>query len=265
VFDRSFVFNLPMPTEGIFEYARPKGSQGHHPLHQGGNHLCGGRTDPNSDEVFIYKDGDYKSTCAALSVGWYPNPGTGTYTFGLGNDSISPYKVGRSVRARFFTDVVYGGDWIFGFGNSSYIGDSWNDLVSSMRVEWASRSPDCNDLNPGEFALYTPPNPTTFQSSDCVVLTYPSVGSYGEKVYADPVHMGIANDLVSYVRSGPATSIGSLCSYLGGNWSITLYKHANSGGTAYSIVQGTGVNFLYGTPLWVQASSVTAKLACNIP
>src|SRR4029077_10116089 len=115
---------------------------------------------------------------------------------GLPNDSISSLKVGAQVRARLFSDIVYGGNYyIFpGFGFYSTMPPGWNDATTSIRVENNARSATCSDLQPGEFALFRDAN----YGSDCVVLYY--THSYD---YLQPINMGIANDAVSSVNAGP--------------------------------------------------------------
>jgi hypothetical protein len=164
-----------------------------------------GLSEPPSDQVWIYSDANFKGACATLYLGFYPNSGWAPGGFGLANDSISSVKIGSAVRARFFRDGVYGGDYFWQPGPydmsgmpPGYNGAGWNDVVSSIRVEINSRSPGCDDLQPGEYALFR--DPGAFREpnwgGDCVVLYY-----HGN--YPEPIYLGIANDSVSAVDGGP--------------------------------------------------------------
>jgi hypothetical protein len=66
---------------------------------------CG--RDPGPNEVIVYKDSDFRGSCAALVPGFYPH----AENLLVGNDAISSIKVGSGVRARVFKDQVYGGDY----------------------------------------------------------------------------------------------------------------------------------------------------------
>ncbi|HEX8796026.1 MAG TPA: hypothetical protein VF765_33985 [Polyangiaceae bacterium] len=145
---------------------------------------CG--RDPGPNEVLVYKDSDFRGSCAALVPGFYPH----AESLLVGNDAISSIKVGSGVRARVFKDQVYGGDYnLYSSGSrNGGLGGSWNDVISSMRVEPAGRSELCADVMEGEFAVYRDSN----KRGDCVVL--PASGQYEN---ADA--MGIANDSISSV------------------------------------------------------------------
>jgi hypothetical protein len=202
---------------------------------------CGGLVDPPSNQVFVYTDINFGGTCAALVAGFYPNSGIGPGTFGLPNDSISSLKVGSAVRARLFVDGVYGGTyfWFGGTGAYATLPTGWNDATSSIRVEINSRSTTCNDLQPGEYALFQDPN----YGGDCVVLQY-------AHSYPEPVNMGIANDSVSSVNPGP----GMACPTDG--TSAVLFLHASNnyqGSYATANSGGSPISFL--SSLNDQASS----------
>jgi hypothetical protein len=158
------------------------------------SHDCVGSM-PGMNEVFIFTDASFGGTCKALSEGFYPNPSPlMPGSFGLPNDSISSIKVGGAVRARLFQAIVYGGNFVTigAFSQLATMPSGWNEVVSSIRIESASRSSICDDLRPGEFALFRDSNFT----GDCVVLFY-------THFYAVPIAMGIANDSVTSVRPGP--------------------------------------------------------------
>jgi hypothetical protein len=196
-------------------------------------HACTG-SDPASNEVYIYTDINYGGSCAALYQGFYPNAGTATGGFGLPNDSISSLKVGSQVRARLFSDGVYGGSWFWfgGFGDYASMPSGWNDVASSIRVENNARSTTCNDLKTGEFALFRDSN----FGSDCVVLYY-------THTYPQPINMGIANDSVSSVNGGPTDSVacpGGGSAY----YNVVLYSNGGYGGSTYSVTSGFTNSFL---------------------
>jgi hypothetical protein len=196
-------------------------------------HSCTG-ADPASNEVYIYTNINYGGTCAALYQGFYPTSGTGTGGFGLANDSISSLKVGSSVRARLFSDAVYAGSyfWFGGFGDYASMPSGWNDVASSIRVENNARSTTCNDLQPGEFALFGDAN----FGGDCVVLYY-------SHNYPQAQNMGIANDSVSSVNGGPQAFVG--CSGGGQTvWNVALYSNGAYGGSFVGVTSGTTNSFL---------------------
>jgi hypothetical protein len=146
---------------------------------------CG--RDPAPNEVIVYLDTQFAGLCSVLAPGFYP------YADNLlvGNDAISSIKVGSAVRARAFRDAVYGGGWTV-YPPSSMNGGlgAWNDTISSFRVEPASRSETCDDIQDGEIALYE----NSYMHGDCVVL--PADGSY-----PNAETMGIANDSISSMKN----------------------------------------------------------------
>jgi hypothetical protein len=196
-------------------------------------HACT-TVEPAANEVYVYTNGNFGGTCAALYGGFYPNSGTGTGGFGLPNDSISSLKVGSSVRARLFADGIYGGSWFWfgGFGDYAVMPSGWNDVTSSIRVESNDRSTTCNDLQPGEFALFRDAN----FGSDCVVLHY-------SRYYVTPSDMGIANDSVSSVYGGPQAP--AVCpDGTAGIYYVVLYSDATFGGNRFNVFSGTSNSYL---------------------
>jgi hypothetical protein len=133
---------------------------------------------PGPEEVYVYKNGNYAAPCKVLIPGFYPDyPNTG-----LDNDSISSLKVGSSVRVKAFRDARYASTSITFLALSS-IPDltayGFNDAISSLRVEDASRSTTCSDYTPLEWKLSN--------SNDCVVVT-------AGRSLANESEMGIRND-----------------------------------------------------------------------
>ncbi|HVV52294.1 MAG TPA: hypothetical protein VHO06_21675 [Polyangia bacterium] len=189
-------------------------------------HSCSG-SEPAADEVYIYVDASFGGSCAALYVGFYPLPGTGSGEFGLPNDSISSIKVGSDVRARLFADATYDGSFtIMTSGDYSTPPTGWNDTVSSIRVEDGSRSTTCSDLVAGEFAVFRDAD----EGSDCVVLQYGSN-------YPTPSDMGIANDSISSIAPGP-TYEADCGPDEAGSYDVELYSDVDYGGTGFNVGSG---------------------------
>ena len=65
---------------------------------------------------------------------------------------------------------------------------TFNDKISSMRIEPANRSQTCDDTREGEIALFQ----HQYLAGDCVVLP-------GNQSYANPETMGIHNDSISSI------------------------------------------------------------------
>jgi hypothetical protein len=220
------------------------------------SHACNGSM-PQANEVFIFTDPNFGGTCAALFEGFYPNPSPLTPgSFGLPNDSISSIKVGSAVRARLFQAIVYGGNFTM-IGAMSILNTmmaGWDNTVSSIRVERASRSTICDDLRAGEFALFRDAN----FISDCVVLFY------GHS-YQQPINMGIANDSVSSVRPGPPFAPWSPdpnCS--GRPFRAVLYNAGNYGGPGPAFSGGDPLMSFLATFNDVTSSVISYQI-CIIP
>lgn len=143
--------------------------------------------EPGPQEVIVYRDPNFTGRCSVLRPGFYPTADN----FVIGNDAITAIKVGTQVRARVFKDPVYSGSWAV-YPPETRAGGigGFNDKISSIRVEPAGRSVNCDDLREGEFALFEHPR----LAGDCVVL--PGVGSYPN---AD--NMGIRNDGISSIHN----------------------------------------------------------------
>lgn len=139
-------------------------------------------------EVIVYEDPSFTGKCAILQPGFYPRD----WQLMVKNDSISSIKVGQLVRARAFKNAEFGGSFTI-YGASSTVPrltSDWNDAISSMRVELASRHVNCDDVGEGEIGLYESEN----FGGDCVVL--PGDGSDS---FATAAQMGIENDSISSI------------------------------------------------------------------
>lgn len=196
------------------------------------SHPCTGST-PSDSEVYIYTEPNFGGTCAALYQGFYPNPANLTGGFGLPNDSISSIKMGFGLRVRLFEHVVYGGFYqMYSVAQvASLASFGFDNRTTSIRVENNNRSWNCDDLRPGEFALFRDANFV----NDCVVLYY------GHN-YPQPINMGIANDSVSSVRGGPAFPAN--CGGVQGSWVMTLYSNGGFGGSSTLISSGQNKTYL---------------------
>jgi hypothetical protein len=143
--------------------------------------------EPGPDEVIVFRDGNFTGRCAVLKPGFYPFADN----FLVGNDAITGIKVGTQVRARVFKDPVFNGSWTTFAPETRSAGvGGFNDKISSIRVEPANRSVNCDDLREGEIALFEHAR----MQGDCVVL--PGVGSY-----PNAENMGIRNDGISSIHN----------------------------------------------------------------
>jgi hypothetical protein len=209
----------------------------------GGWSNCGSG-DPGPFEVYLYADANYGGSCTDVHYGLYPLP----TQFGLPNDSISSVKVGSQMRARIFADAVYAGAF-YSLTPQNYatMPAGWDEQVSSMRIDFNSRSQTCNDLGAGEFAVFRDAG----EASDCVVL------QYGVN-YPDDQHMGIANDSISSINPGPAYS--RCPSGQNGRYSVILYTDPNYSGSSARFTSGTAPQDL---PTINDAiSSIGSQLIC---
>ena len=87
---------------------------------------------PNSNQIAIFYDANYRGRCVVKNVGRYPS----ARSFGLPNDSISSIKVGANVRATLCRDNNYRGTCETYSRNDLFLGNNsiGNDQVSSIRV-----------------------------------------------------------------------------------------------------------------------------------
>jgi hypothetical protein len=198
----------PLPTVGVRRIDPPAVPVigWPHSIQTGVAIPCGRDAGPN--EVIVYRDADFNGPCASLGMGFYPFP----QNFLIGNDDISSIKVGSNARLRVFRDGVYAGGWtVYNPTTRSGGLGSWNDIISSVRVEPANRSEFCNDLQEGEIALFE----TTNLRGDCVVL--PASGEY-----ANAESMGIANDSISsLINKSTRPLVGYIDGSFGGKaWQV---------------------------------------------
>ncbi len=157
-----------------------------HDIKYGAVSVC--NREPFPLEVMVFENPNFTGKCAILTPGFYPNGNQ----LGVQNDSISSIKVGQLVRARAFKDGDYGGGFTIYGASTPYptLTGDWNDRITSVRVEPAARHVTCDDVLPGEIALYQQEN----YGGDCVVL--PGDGSAS---FATAAQMGTANDSISSI------------------------------------------------------------------
>lgn len=145
---------------------------------------CG--STPAPDEVLI---GNWKGECLSLAPGFYPNTAAVSHGF-----LVTSIRVGSAVRARAYRWEEYDqrlgrGFAVYAPGTSLALNGEQQSILS-MHVEPNDRSLTCDDVRPGEIALYEGWNST----GDCVVLDAASS-------YPTAVSMGIANDSISSVSN----------------------------------------------------------------
>ena len=150
---------------------------------------------PEPNEVIVFRDGNFSGACAALLPGFYPY----ATSFLVGNDAISSLKVGSNVRVRIYRDAGYAGDWTIFQPNTQMAGlGSFDDVISSIRVDPGNRRATCDDLVEGEIALFE----GYAGQGDCVVLP-------GDGIYPSADSMGIANDTISSIRNNSSHSLSA--------------------------------------------------------
>ena len=219
------------------------------------SHACNGSNNPASNEVYIYVDAGWPITfgkCAALFVGFYPTAAN----FGLPNDSISSFKTGSGVRVRFFKDADYtssGGPDIEPAAESSFgMKAGWNDVVSSIKVDDASRAQNCRDLRAGEFGIWTDIN----FAGDCTVLKYGSS-------YPTTAEMGMQDSAISSLDGGFGPSTGP-CTGGTGGWQGTFFDNANfnTGNGSFNVNPGTAIMDLRTTGWNDRIGSISTGFIC---
>lgn len=199
---------------------------------------------PAPQDVYLYTGQNGGGVCNRLTKGPFATDGKPSAgDFGIPNDSLRSINVGSAVRLRVFADDVYRGSRT----DLNYTGNvpvnmpaGFDRNVSSLRLQFSSRSATCDDLRAGEFALFSDPN----NRGDCVVLEYfddldPNYRPQ-PRSYASARQLGIANDSVSSVNGGPQSSVASDSWCNGGpsTWSVRFYRDDQWLGPSNSLVSG---------------------------
>jgi uncharacterized protein YbdZ (MbtH family) len=86
---------------------------------------------PNKHQVSIYSDANYRGAVQMLEKGWY-----NVDKLRIGNDVLSSLRVPAGWRVTLFEHRDFKGRSKVLRSDCSYIGDDFNDLTSSIRVEF---------------------------------------------------------------------------------------------------------------------------------
>lgn len=92
-----------------------------------------GNVNTTSGDVYIYQDASYGGRSASLGVGDYTL--TSLQAKGFKNDDLSSLKVPSGYKVTLYWDDNFSGATKVVTGDTSYIGNDWNDKVSSIKVE----------------------------------------------------------------------------------------------------------------------------------
>ena len=93
-----------------------------------------GNTSQNGG-ITMYTDANYGGTAVTFGVGEYDM--AAMISAGIPNDSISSIKVPLGYKLTVFQDIQFGGSSKVYSGDTSYVGNDWNDKVTSFIVEEA--------------------------------------------------------------------------------------------------------------------------------
>ena len=164
--------------------------------------------------VTVYEDGNYRGKSLKLVAGSYPN--LKSYNF---NDKISSLKVATGYQCTVYVDDTYRGASAIFTGNTSSVGSSLNDKISSLKVEkLQSPSPvmvyqDSNYSGASQqFGEGSYPNLKNYNFNDKISSVKVAPG-YQCVAYTDDNYRGCAQifyDSVSYVGNDLNDKITSL-------------------------------------------------------
>jgi beta-glucanase (GH16 family) len=88
-----------------------------------------------SGDVYIYQDANYGGRSASLGLGNYNL--ASLQAKGVRNDDLSSIKVPWGYKVTMYADDNFSGATKVVNGDTSYVGNDWNDRVSSIKVEKA--------------------------------------------------------------------------------------------------------------------------------
>lgn len=111
-------------------YTLGNGTQG------GGGDDSGSSGTVQSGLVTMYTDLNYGGSAASFGVGRYDM--ADMVQAGIANDSISSIKVPLGYKLTVFYDIHFAGESRVFDADSSYVGDEWNDKITSFIIEEAS-------------------------------------------------------------------------------------------------------------------------------
>lgn len=101
----------------------------------GGNNAGSSSTNTASGDVYIYQDINYGGRSASLGLGSYNL--ASLQAKGFYNDDLSSIKVPWGYKVTLYADDNFSGASRVITADTSWIGNDWNDRVSSIRVEQA--------------------------------------------------------------------------------------------------------------------------------
>ncbi len=95
----------------------------------------GSNTNTGSGDVYIYQDANYGGRSASLGVGNYNL--ASLQAKGFKNDDLSSIKVPWGYKVIMYADDNFSGSTKVVNGDTAYVGNDWNDKVSSIKVQRA--------------------------------------------------------------------------------------------------------------------------------
>ncbi|MGL5718376.1 MAG: beta/gamma crystallin-related protein [Paraclostridium sp.] len=154
---------------------------------------------PSNTSVSIYSDASYQGNSQTLSPGSYD-----IYDLTIGNDTLSSIKVPKGLVAILYSDANFNGDSIVVTSDTPYIGNYFNDKVSSIIVKKAPKN---------SVEIYSDAN---YQGNSQML----SPGSY------DIYDLTIGNDTLSSIK-------------VPNGYLVTLYSDANFKGDSITVTSDT--------------------------
>ncbi len=91
---------------------------------------------PSGDGVTMYTDSDFGGSAVTFGIGEYNM--NEMQSAGISNDAISSIKVPLGYKLTVFKDIDFGGDNKVYSADVSYMGNDWNDQITSFVVEEAT-------------------------------------------------------------------------------------------------------------------------------
>lgn len=93
-------------------------------------------TVPEGDGVTMYTDINYGGTGVTFGIGEYDM--SDMQSAGIGNDSISSIKVPLGYKLTVYQDINFSGGTNVYAGDAAYVGNDWNDQITSFVIEEAT-------------------------------------------------------------------------------------------------------------------------------
>ena len=196
-------------------------------------------TPDNTYPAMVYKDANYGGATQQLKVGDYSTVGS----MSVGNDQISSIKVLPGYRLIGYVDINFQGPFCVWEGNVAYVGDQFNDKISSIRVVQSNEqnqvvatayvdtncSGDAQQFFLGDYPDLTKLNLNDKISSIRINPGYQII-AYFDINYGGPFHVWEGN--VAYVGNQFNDKISSLKIFKGAPNQVlaTAYVDMNYGG-----------------------------------